>query len=639
MALPPSLDEAYDRARPRHRILYGILRAGLALAISVFIFQINLDFFESYLYDLRMRIRPAPAATGNVELIFIDPKTVEALRGQPDFGDHAVLLQRLAAAKPRAVLYNLPIRDLKGGDLARGLFIREARSIPQLRVLTDALQMKGEENNLRLPAPFQDIPVASGPLSTDAKNFAKDGVTRRFLIEYQGTQVVHVPLAAELNSAVRDVENIRGRFSFLGTEQAYINFRPPGSYPRTSFIDVERADAGGASTAKFRDKIVIVGVDTQVEERDYAMTPYSRTAVGMSSAEMHANILDTLIRNDSPRRPPRWVDFLMIAIISIITVNVVFSVKPTRGLLILGATLFVFTGLAGFAFWPFGEWIDMAHPLLAVFLCYYFFIPYRLIIENRRSWEIYQKHRLLQQVEELKTNFISMMSHDLKTPIARIQGMVDIIQRDPTPISSQQREALDMVHASSDDLLKFINSILQYGRIEAQQIELRLQSKDVNSLLKDVVKKHEFLAKLKKIRIVTELETLFPAQVDPELMKQVFSNLVENAIKYSPEETAVLVSSEEKGGRIVVQVADQGPGIPTDELSNIFMKFFRSKNAKSSPIKGSGLGLYLAKYFTELHGGRISVESSHGQGCTFTVELPLDGAAPERGRDRSLAGL
>jgi signal transduction histidine kinase len=106
-------------------------------------------------------------------------------------------------------------------------------------------------------------------------------------------------------------------------------------------------------------------------------------------------------------------------------------------------------------------------------------------------------------------------------------------------------------------------------------------------------------------------------------MRQVFSNLVENAIKYSPEDTKILVSSEETTSKVIVQVADQGSGIPADELPNIFMKFFRSKNAKSSPIKGSGLGLYLAKYFTELHKGRIFVESSHGNGSTFTVELPV----------------
>ena len=85
-----------------------------------------------------------------------------------------------------------------------------------------------------------------------------------------------------------------------------------------------------------------------------------------------------------------------------------------------------------------------------------------------------------------------------------------------------------------------------------------------------------------------------------------------------------MISSEEKDDHVVIQVADQGPGIPQDELNNIFMKFFRTKNVKSSQIKGSGLGLYLAKYFTELHKGRIFVESNDGKGSTFTVELPME---------------
>jgi signal transduction histidine kinase len=221
-----------------------------------------------------------------------------------------------------------------------------------------------------------------------------------------------------------------------------------------------------------------------------------------------------------------------------------------------------------------------------------------------------------------------MMSHDLKTPIARIQGMSDVILIDPAPLSSQQREAVDTIKQSSDDLLKFINAILNYGRIESEGVQLHLQSRDINQLLKDVIRKHEFLAKIKRIQIVSELEPLFPISVDPELMKQVLSNLIENAIKYSPEDTKILVSSEERDNKIVVQVADQGPGIPPEELSNIFMKFFRSKNTKSSPIKGSGLGLYLAKYFTELHNGAIFVESSIGNGSTFTVELPLGQGGP-----------
>jgi signal transduction histidine kinase len=198
-----------------------------------------------------------------------------------------------------------------------------------------------------------------------------------------------------------------------------------------------------------------------------------------------------------------------------------------------------------------------------------------------------------------------------------------VILQDSISLSSHQREAVDTIRQSGDDLLKFINSILSYGRIESQSVQLHREARDINELLNEVILKHEFLAKLKKIQIRKEFETLFPISVDTDLIRQVLSNLIENAIKYSPDETKILVSTEEKNGAVVIQVADQGPGISAEDLPHIFMKFYRSQHAKSSAIKGSGLGLHLAKYFVELHHGKIFVESTYGQGTTFTVELPL----------------
>jgi signal transduction histidine kinase len=307
-----------------------------------------------------------------------------------------------------------------------------------------------------------------------------------------------------------------------------------------------------------------------------------------------------------------------------LTVYVVLTVKPSKGLWIIGAMLLATAILGTLLLVSFNIWIDLAHPFLAIFLCYYFFIPYRLIIENRRSWEYLQKNKLLQQVEELKTNFISMMSHDLKTPIARIQGMTEVILKDEVALSSVQREAVDTIKGSSNDLLKFINSILQYGRIESQGVELQRQSKDINQLLTEVIKKHEFLAKVKKIKITTELEPLFSVMVDADLIKQVFSNLVENAIKYSHEESIVSVKSREVGNVVLIEVIDNGMGIPATDLPNIFMKFYRSQNVKTSTIKGTGLGLYLAHYFVELHKGQLTVVSETDKGSTFTVSLPLN---------------
>src|SRR6185437_12826309 len=109
------------------------------------------------------------------------------------------------------------------------------------------------------------------------------------------------------------------------------------------------------------------------------------------------------------------------------------TLRPGRGLFILALTLGAYTGITWAAFAFFGYWVDYSHPLFAIFICYYFFIPYRLIIENRRSWEYYQRNSLLTQVEELKSNFLRMMSHDLKTPLARIQGMTEVALRDNNP--------------------------------------------------------------------------------------------------------------------------------------------------------------------------------------------------------------
>lgn len=619
MAAPPSLKQPSRRQTIKKYTLLA-LRVGLALALAVFISQVKLDYLESYFYDLRVRLRPAPKTSNNIVLIMINPQTVEKLNGPPGFSQHATLLKILQSTEPKSIIYDLKVPDIKGNIEESKLFAMIAEGFPQFYIATDALEMRGEKGKLILNPPFENLKLFSGPKSSDRANFAKDGVTRRLLISYQDQIMLHPFLASQINPEILDRTKINGRFDFFDSEQTYINFRPTGSYPTYSFSEILE---GKFSVEKFKDKIIIVGRDLAISEDEYILTPYSREVVAMTTTEMHANMLDTLILNDSPKKANDVWNLLFTIIISLITVHVVFSMRPTRGLVVIGTTGGIYALFSFFLFWPFGIWISVAHPVIAIFLCYYFFIPYRLIIENRRSWEYYQRNQLLKQVEELKTNFISMMSHDLKTPIARIQGMTEVITKNSASLSSLQQDAIETIKQSSDDLLKFINSILNYAKIESQGVQLHLQSKDINSLLNEVVKKHEFLAKVKKIKISCELEPLFPIPMDPELIRQVLSNLVENAIKYSPDETEIKITSCEKEGLVILKVKDQGPGISMEDLPHIFMKFFRSQNAKSSPIKGSGLGLYLAQYFIELHKGKIEVESEPGVGSVFTVSLPL----------------
>lgn len=603
-------------------------RIAFAFAITAVLIQFPFDYIESFLYDVRVRIRPAPLPSGHVETIVIDDSTVKSLGRVPNAVEFKTLIDRLNRAGAHTIVSLVsPVEAVGSLDETRAL-ARAASEAKGFIVALDDVPLGGEKDALKLAPPFENVRTASAPVPVDRNIFARDDVTRRMMLAYQGLPTMHPIVASEFNRDVANAFKTRGGytpdafhgvFEYLKSDQAYIQFSPSGTYVPTSYAKVLSDDA---LLGKFKDKIVIVGRDIQTTSKDYVRTPYSREIVAMTIVELNANMFDTLIRNDAPKQAPRWLNQLITGLISYLTVLVVLTLKPTSGLVILGSTIVGYFVLALLVFTAGDWWIGMAHPFLAVFICYYFFIPYRLIIENRRSWEYYQKNKLLTQVEELKTNFLSMMSHDLKTPIARIQGMADVVKSDGNPLSPRQTEAIDTLRRSSDELLEFVSGVLNLGRIESKAIQLHLTSKDVNELVREVVSKLDYLARSKNIEIRTELDTLFSIKFDVDLMRQVFSNLVENAIKYSPENTSILVTSEERDGWISVQVSDQGPGIPRDEVPHIFMKFYRSRNAKGSTIKGSGLGLYLAKYFVELHKGRIQVDSNLGQGSTFTVELP-----------------
>ncbi|MCB0341013.1 MAG: CHASE2 domain-containing protein [Pseudobdellovibrionaceae bacterium] len=594
------------------------LRVGLALGIAALLTQIRVDNIEALTYDFRVRLKPTSPVSGDVEIINIDQHTQRLLERIPDAKDHRKLLTKLFKAQPRAVVYVVDPSQIHGSDLelAELTTVAEEFSVYMAHpmLLEDELA-----DQYRLPYPLDGFKVVSSPKTSDDRSFAYDGVTRRAIFSFLGEPVLNAALASSVNGLQPD--DYGGLFKFKRTTQAYVDFRPTGTYRAASFLSVMNDEI---PADRFRDKIVLIGRDTKAEANDYITTPFSRDVTAMSLAEYHANVLDTFILNRAPILPPAWVNFLVTALISLLTVMVVLMLRPAKGLLILGITLAIFIGVSHLLFASAGVWLGMTHPLIAIFVCYYFFIPYRLIIENRKSWEYYQKNALLTQVEELKSNFLQMMSHDLKTPIARIQGMAHMVMTDSQPVSDSQREALYTIQKSTDELNEFIGSILNLSRIESKEIRLQLKSKDINTLLKTIIEKLDYLAKKKNIGIITEFEPLFSIKVDEDLLRQVFTNLLENAIKYSPEESKILISTEEMGGQVLVQVADQGVGIPKEEQENIFMKFYRSKDAQISPIKGSGLGLYLSNYFVNLHHGTISVESEPQHGSTFTVSLPTD---------------
>ncbi|OQW49930.1 MAG: hypothetical protein A4S09_11855 [Proteobacteria bacterium SG_bin7] len=591
------------------------IRVSIALALTIFLHQFAFEAMENLGYDMRIRFKSNSPVSGHVQTIAIDQMTVRELRRSPNARDHIQFLKVLAKEQPRAIVYLIHPKELVGSYDELQEFADIAAGLNNLYVVSEKLNLSGEAGRLEMLPPFSAIKVAIGPKLNDGS-----GVVRRMLMSFEGRPAIHPLLSAQINGIYTDV-GVRGVIKSGDQNEALIDFHPSGTYRSLSFSDILE---GKISQGQVTNKIIIVGRDTEGSNKDYVQTPYSREQMGMTLLELHANMFDTAIQNRAVIPLPAWLNFLVTYLISILIVYVVLALKPVYGLGILVGAIAAFVVLSLLSFAIFNIAVGVAHPLLAAFMCYYFLIPYRLIVENRRSWEYYQRNKILSQVEELKSNFLSMMSHDIKTPLARIQGMVDVIKRDAQPLGDQQTRALDSINQSANDLTHFISSLLDVGRVESQGINLHKSSKDINSLLGEVVEKLEYLAKEKNVQIVTEFEPMFSVKLDVELMKQVFSNLIENAIKYSKPESKILVTTDEVEGNIIVQISDQGYGISEDDLSNIFMKFYRSKEAKTSKIKGTGVGLYLAKYFVELHNGKIEVESKMNQGSTFTVNLPMD---------------
>jgi signal transduction histidine kinase len=601
----------------RDKWMQRALRVAFAAAIGTLIFQLPLDYLESYTYDWRVAFKPTSPTSGRISTVAVDKQTLKELQKEPTASDHRVVLEKILSLEPTKVVYILNPSELAGSAKEKAELAR-ALGDPRVLVAVDEVPPAGDLDFLKLASPFDRVQILPGPTTTDKAVLAKDGVTRRLVVSNDNQPMYQVVLAQELLG--QREEELSGQFKFLKSNQAYIDFHPTGTYRPISLIEIRK---GNLDERAITNKIVLIGRDAQDSVKDYVFTPYSREVVAMSVLEMNANSLDTVFMNSAPRLLPSAVALVLTILLSLITVYVVLSVRPLMGLGMLAMSLIGFVSLSHLLFIVFGWWVPMAHPLLATFVCYYFFIPYRLIMENRRSWEYFQKNKLLTQVEELKSNFLRMMSHDLRTPLARIQGMANVVLSDPTPLSENQRRAVETIYGSSEELADFIGSILSLGRIESKEIKLHLKSRDINSLLREVIRKAEFLARKKGVEIRTEFEPMFSFKVDEDLIRQVFTNLLENAIKYSPENGKILVSTEEIDGRAVVQVADQGIGIPEGDLPHVFEKFYRSRAVKQSDISGSGLGLYLVKYFVELHQGQVDVESEASKGSTFTVTLPM----------------
>ena len=227
----------------------------------------------------------------------------------------------------------------------------------------------------------------------------------------------------------------------------------------------------------------------------------------------------------------------------------------------------------------------------------------------------------LRRADQIRRDFVANVSHELRTPLTAIRGYVEALQ-DDRPEPDESRRFLDIIARQSARMERLVSDLLRLARLDAKQEALDVTLCDVTQLFATVVGDVAQTAEAKGQRVFTTVGT-DAAQVlgDPGKLHDVLRNLVENAVNYSPEGATIQIDARRETAAIALTVSDSGPGIPPDDLSRVFERFYRVDRSRSRP-GGTGLGLAIVKHLVELHGGTVAAENRPDGGARFTVTLP-----------------
>jgi two-component system CheB/CheR fusion protein len=231
------------------------------------------------------------------------------------------------------------------------------------------------------------------------------------------------------------------------------------------------------------------------------------------------------------------------------------------------------------------------------------------------------EHQLKQLIKQ-KDDFISIASHELKTPVTSMKMYADIVQERLDELGDKtDSDLLIRLNAQIDRLTRLINHLLDTTSVSEGQLRLSLEKIDIGELLSERI---EEIKRITNHKFELQTGEITPIFADRERIGQVITNLLSNAVKYSPKATTITVTSKTDGDVMKISVQDEGYGIPEKDISKIFDRFFRVTANNRDTFPGMGLGLYITDQIIQKHGGTISVQSKEGVGSTFTFTLPRD---------------
>jgi signal transduction histidine kinase len=230
----------------------------------------------------------------------------------------------------------------------------------------------------------------------------------------------------------------------------------------------------------------------------------------------------------------------------------------------------------------------------------------------------------LKQTDSLRRELIANVSHDLRSPLASIQGYIEtILMKRETLHPEELQSYLETILADATQLNRLVEELFELSKLDAKQIDPYLETFSLTELLQDVSMKYKSRADRLNVRLSAELpKQLYFVNADIGMIERVLSNLIENALKFTPAKGTVRLSIHRDDGQLKVRISDTGKGIPQEDIPHIFDRFYRGDSSRSNAPRSSGLGLAISQKIMELHHSSIQVNSEPEKGSTFEFELP-----------------
>jgi len=261
------------------------------------------------------------------------------------------------------------------------------------------------------------------------------------------------------------------------------------------------------------------------------------------------------------------------------------------------------------------------------------------LVDDRQMFgavAVIQDDSRAREVSEMKSSFIDIASHQLKTPLTAVRWLLEMVQDGSGRLTKEQKTHIRAAHDSVLRQIRLVNELLNVSRIEKGRIAIDPEPTSVRELCDSVAEDVRPAASSKMVKISTLYDdSLGVALMDQVLVRQAILNLLSNSVKYTPQGGEVRLSGAQDDNWVTIEVEDNGIGIPKSQQSRIFQKFFRADNVISSGNDGNGLGLYLVRAVVNSSGGEVSFESEEGAGTKFRIRLPVSGVEKHAG-DRGL---